>query len=63
MAKQKPISEMNEQELRAFAVRAQRLMEEMCDLVICKVEGTAQEVRKLIGYVDGPYPELKHKDD
>ncbi len=39
----------------------QKFLEEFGDLAICKVEGVAHELRKIVGYVDGPYPELKRE--
>lgn len=36
-----------------------RVQEQIIDIAICKVEGAASDIRKLVGYPAGPYPEIE----
>ena len=41
--------------------RSLKLTEEIGDLAICKVEGVAASLRRIVGYPTGPYPDLERK--
>lgn len=41
--------------------RATKLLDEITDMAICKVEGAAQSLRLIAGYPTGPYPDLERK--
>lgn len=36
-----------------------KLLEEITDMAICGAEGNAHALRRIVGYVEGPYPDLK----
>lgn len=38
-----------------------KLLEQVTDISICKIEGVAFELRRIAGYVDGPYPPLERE--
>jgi len=48
-------------DLRDRDYQATTLLANITDVAICKIEGAAHELRRIAGYVEGPYPPLERQ--